>query len=214
MTISISINRRVLRVACVLFGVAALLGVAAITGAHPGPVAPAVIHACHKKDGSNLRIMTTVTSPCDANETALHWNTVGPQGPVGPAGPTGPQGPQGATGPAGPIGPAGVQGMTGPAGPTGPQGPVGPAGPAATFTAIQRESQRVCPEDTICSHTATCNAGEIATGGGHDIEHTGSTSSLLLERSYDSGVPRSWTVFARNGDRDFILKVFVVCLSR
>lgn len=63
------------------------------------PSANGTIAACYSKSGGTLRIIDSSVTNCKASETAISWNTVGPQGPTGP---TGPQGPQGAIGPVGP----------------------------------------------------------------------------------------------------------------
>jgi type VI secretion system Hcp family effector len=63
------------------------------------------IYACVDQAG-HVRLVAAGDS-CKSNETAVSWNTVGPQGPAGPQGAQGPAGPQGPTGPAGPQGPAG-----------------------------------------------------------------------------------------------------------
>lgn len=58
------------------------------------------INACVDHAGF-VRIVAAAGS-CRKHDTAISWNTVGPQGAAGP------QGPAGAQGPAGPQGPAGV----------------------------------------------------------------------------------------------------------
>ncbi len=104
-----------------LFGVAALacLWAAAAAPAHAGTV----IHACVNKQTGALRIVPAGTT-CKVTESAVTWNTTGPQGPVGPAGPQGPAGPAGPKGPAGPQGQQGAQGQQGPQGPQGPPGTI------------------------------------------------------------------------------------------
>lgn len=63
-----------------------------------------VIFACVNNANGDVRIVAQQVS-CKPNETAAHWNVIGPQGPAGP---------QGATGPAGPAGPQGPPGQSGP----------------------------------------------------------------------------------------------------
>lgn len=53
-------------------------------------------------DPAGLVRIIAATGTCHSNETAISWNTVGPQGPAGQQGPAGPQG---ATGPQGPAAP-------------------------------------------------------------------------------------------------------------
>jgi Collagen triple helix repeat (20 copies) len=95
------------------------------------------ISACAAKASGDLRLDNG--KGCLPSESAVAWNTAGPEGPQGAPGPQGPQGapgaegPAGAQGPAGPQGPKGDTGATGPAGasgPPGPQGATGPQGPA------------------------------------------------------------------------------------
>src|SRR6185437_2257482 len=75
-----------------LFGLAALacLSAAAAAPAHAGTV----IHACANKQTGALRVVPAGTS-CKATESAVSWNSAGPQGPAGPSGPSGSQGPPG-----------------------------------------------------------------------------------------------------------------------
>jgi type VI protein secretion system component Hcp len=63
-----------------------------------------VIFACVNNANGDVRIVAQQVS-CKPNETAAHWNVIGPQGPAGP---------QGAAGPAGPAGPQGPPGQSGP----------------------------------------------------------------------------------------------------
>ena len=161
MKIAIIINRRVLRTSAALLAGGALLGVAALASAHPGPVAPGVIHSCVTNatagggpspsggtspgtPGGQLRIVSAATV-CAAGETALDWNAQGPKGDQGIQGIQGIQGAKGDTGATGPAGPAGPQGTTGPPGPqgaTGPQGlqgvpgPAGPTGPGSNVQTL------------------------------------------------------------------------------
>src|SRR5215472_3115083 len=116
---------------------AAALGLLAMTGATvqaavtpPANAATAnVISACFHKTSGSLRVVTPQSANCNASETTLDWNQLGPTGPQGPKGASGSEGAVGPVGPQGPKGAAGVQGLVGPQGPQGPQGPAGPQGP-------------------------------------------------------------------------------------
>ena len=55
------------------------------------------LNACVNKEGQ-LRLVA-VADGCKSNETAISWNTVGPEGPQGPKGDTGATGPQGPAAP-------------------------------------------------------------------------------------------------------------------
>ena len=126
---------------------------------------------CSKANGSVF-----VRAQCNANEQQLDLAALGLVGPPGPAG---------ATGPAGPEGPAGPQGATGPAGPAGPQGPAGDLG-----SIYVRFSERVeTPINTYGTAVATCDAGDLVLGGGHNT----AASVVTVGRSYPD-TPGSWTV--------------------
>jgi len=81
--------------------------------------------------------------------------------------------PAGATGLKGDLGPAGsqgLQGLQGPKGETGAQGPTGPSGSTGSTGVLKVE---VVKEPLIVkatepgSATASCNSGELVTGGGY-----------------------------------------------
>jgi hypothetical protein len=91
--------------------------------------------------------------------------TQGPPGPPGPQGPPGEPGPSGQNGTQGPMGPVGEQG---PPGPPGPQGPPGTSAPAMNLT-IRNVQGQIAPIIQIGQSVATCNQGEIVTGGGFSI---------------------------------------------
>lgn len=90
----------------------------------------------------------------------------GPQGETGAQGPQGEQGIQGATGPMGPEGPQGPQGVPGGTGPQGPPGPQGPAGPGFNPSIYTVGPISDAGEKQNFAATATCQTGDIATGGG------------------------------------------------
>ena len=100
----------------------------------------------------------------------------GPAGPAGQPGQPGNVGPVGPTGPAGPTGVTGVTGvtgLTGPTGVTGLTGATGATGPAGTGSGVLVTIMTATtgPVDrpsagTILAATATCPAGQQATGGG------------------------------------------------
>jgi hypothetical protein len=88
--------------------------------------------------------------------------TQGPPGPPGPQGPPGETGPSGQNGTQGPIGPRGEQG------PPGPQGPPGTSAPAVNLK-IRDVLGQIAPIIQIGQSVATCNQGEIVTGGGFSV---------------------------------------------
>jgi hypothetical protein len=205
------------------------------------------ITACvHKTTGAVRIIEDTHLDACKSTELAVHWNSqgmkgdsgpqgekgdtgdTGPQGPQGEKGDTGPQGPQGEKGDTGDTGPQGETGATGPQGPqgetgsqgeTGPQGPVGPAG-VVGFTV--RTAETATNTTTSKSVTASCIAGEVATGGGH--EFLGSdrqqffTNTLLFESMpvVTADGPTGWTVDAAStaGTQDaWGLRAYAICAT-
>ena len=101
MNLGIAISTRALRVAGLFLAGAAVLGLAAVSSAHPGPVAGGVIHSCVNASSTgtdapagNIRVVDA-TAACKSNERALDWNAQGIQGPKGDKGDAGPQGPSG-----------------------------------------------------------------------------------------------------------------------
>ena len=89
-----------------------------------------------------------------------------PRGPVGPAGAAGAPGAAGAQGPPGPQGVQGAQGQT------GPTGPAGATSVTTRSSALVTRAASGGVPGTIQA-TATCLAGETATGGGFSIGNSG-----------------------------------------
>ena len=96
--------------------------------AHAGTTDPLLIHACVKKRGKSVRIVSPGARKCRKGESAIHWSGNGPTGDGGAIGSVGPQGPAGADGATGPAGADGTDGVNGAIGPVGPQGPAGADG--------------------------------------------------------------------------------------
>ena len=96
--------------------------------AHAGTTDPLLIHACVKKRGKSVRIVSPGARKCSKGERAIHWSGNGPTGDGGAIGSVGPQGPAGADGATGPAGADGTDGVNGAIGPVGPQGPAGADG--------------------------------------------------------------------------------------
>lgn len=178
--------RKTRKIAAIVSGVVATIGVAAGTGyAVGGAINPVdgsgIIHACFDSSNGKVRVADPGVA-CSNGETALEWSVQGPKGDRGETGPAGPSGPKGETGekgdtgatgpagPAGPQGPKGDRGDTGATGPTGPQGPKGdkgdpgepgPAGSDATVSFYGRSGGGAGDRAE-----AFCNPGDVATGGG------------------------------------------------
>lgn len=140
------------------------------------PGAGGLISACVSTRGFNGQHLLTLLdvsqrSECGEGQSLITWNQTGPQGPAGVAGPQGPKGdtgPQGLAGISGAQGPKGDTGPQGPAGVAGPQGPKGDAGsPGATH--ITARSTTVSSFRDGDPLDVSCNAGEVATGGGGHV---------------------------------------------
>jgi len=167
------------RLAVVLVGAAALLGVASAVQAAI-PDGSGVIHGCYKTTGGALRVVDTdAGGKCLASETSLDWNQTGPTGAAGAAGAPGPQGAQG------------------PAGPSGPQGPAGPAGVSGYQIATGIETLVPGQDGGI---TVPCPSGTKPLGGGYlgltgvdvyedglNLTHTGWTVTAVNNNPYSVG---------------------------
>jgi hypothetical protein len=184
--------------------VAAGLAITSVAwAAIPGP--GGVITSCYKSVNGQLRVVDS-SGHCRPSETALTWNKTGPAGPQGQTGPAGPQGPQG---------------PTGPAGPTGPQGPSG-----ATNVTVRTNNSGATGEFVaaggIFTASVSCEAGEVATGGGGMSQFGGTESPLpfvvtVASRPVPiSGEPTGWAVTFKNVDTtSHILGhiIYVICAS-
>jgi hypothetical protein len=97
--------------------------------------------------------------------------------------------------------PTGLQGPAGPQGPPGPQGPQGEQGPPGTPGALRmykKYEQGSIPAGTIRMVTVTCDAGDLATGGGY-----ANAWDLEVGQSYPyphppETTPTGWAIIARN----------------
>ena len=114
-------------------------------------------------------------------------------------------------------GPQGLQGLP------GPQGIKGDPGPSGATEVVSRESAftNIDP-DTFGSTSVACNPGEVATGGGVDLDN-GSGLDMRPIRSRPTvdaaGHPTGWEVRALNADSDsdnadtIALRAYVICAS-
>lgn len=211
--LSFSISKRAVRLAGALVAGAALLCVAGLVSAHPGPVEPGIIHACAKNGNGDLRVVAA-TESCKNNETARDWNAQGIQGIQGVQGVKGDKGDKGDTGAMGPQGPQGNTGAQGPQGNTGAVGPQGPAGSnAAIRVTTRRKDVRVQGGQTIEARV-DCLPGERATGGGHLwTDPTEVTASSPYPYEFETSTPTGWVVTVGNGTGPEWLYLWVVCLA-
>src|SRR5262249_34255577 len=140
----------------------------------------------------------------------------GAAGQAGPKGDPGPAGAKGDAGPAGAKGDPGPKGDKGDPGPKGDKGDPGPSGGAANATL--RFLDTTTPNNSNGSATATCDAGETATGGGVQLRQGNSRNTYYFEPggvpSPGTGTPTGWTAnwFQDQGGPETI-RVYVVCVS-
>jgi hypothetical protein len=126
------------------------------------------------------------------NGTLRQADFVGGQLPAGATGATGAAGATGATGAAGPKGAKGDKGDPGTNGTNGTNG---------TANVVVRESASApVAASAIVSVTASCQAGERATGGGWDASGNGEFGTVALDSqpTASAGVPNGWTVKVNN----------------
>jgi hypothetical protein len=153
-----------------------------------------VIRACANKKTGALRL----ASKCRRSERSLSWNQNGLQGAPGLPGAPGKEG---------------TPGKEGPAGKEGIKGEQGPSG--ATHVTAREGSVKQVENGKTGIVTASCNAGEKATGGGSGI--SGSDSGWTVNEAFPtpaSGTPTGWRVDATNNTGSTAnLVAVVVCVS-
>jgi len=88
-------------------------------------------------------------------------------------------------------------------------GPQGPAGPSQTLVVTERTSERITANPgNFASGAAECLSGEVATGGGWDLETGASAGTSFAIESM--GSTSDWRVFIFNegpNPKDFTVKV-------
>ncbi len=201
---------------------ATVLGVLAVIIAAGGSAYAATaqsgrtISACVRQRGGTLYD----AHRCARHDQRLRWGITGPRGTAGitgatgAAGPSGKPGAQGMGGPQGPKGNTGSPGAKGNAGATGPQGPTGANG--ATNVTVRSYSVHIGPNNGGGSY-ADCDTGEVATGGGVDLNGgvTGTGITVGTSRPYPtSGTPTAWYAVMNNASStDGTVNVYVICAS-
>jgi len=140
---------------------------------------------------------------------------LGLPGTVGPEGPPGPPGPPGPAGATGPVGPQGEPGAPGASGPQGPAGPMGPSGPAGTTTLRTRSQTGLAQARLGGSAVASCEPGEVATGGG---AHAGGQPGVHLTQTTpyplpeEGQAPTGWFAsFENSTDTNRDIFVYAIC---
>jgi hypothetical protein len=127
------------------------------------------------------------------------------------------RGPQGSVGPQGPAGPQGIQGGQGIPGAKGDKGDPGAPGAAgATNVVVRRGSLVTLSANALTSASASCQAGERATGGGAT---NGGRTGVFVTQSFpnqtaDGATPTGWKVTYENPTQLAAFGVaFVICAS-
>lgn len=237
--------KRVNGIGAVIAGAAVLLATvpAASVVAHAGRGGDEWVHAC-VRDGVFIKASQKASAKCPPGSSPIHWakglqpGPAGPQGPTGASGPEGPRGkagpkgpkgsrgPEGERGPEGPRGPQGAQGSTGATGPQGPRGPQGPQGDTGMVGGYIRSSLLITiPVGSEGSVFASCDDGDMATGGGFSTSGAPGTLRVYEARPYYplpeegadgpglSSLPGSYRVWAVNdSDSEGQLQAWVMCV--
>jgi hypothetical protein len=176
---------------------AAMLLAAAAPAAASIPHPSGRIYACYLDSGSSLRVINYPSKVCAAGFTRLWWNQTGPRGARGPAGADGARGPQG------------EDGARGPAGADGARGPQGDPGSIGSFT--RRTTNMTVNQGAQKTGSADCETGEVATGGGYDLD---TPYNDVLE-SRPAADLSSWVVTVRNNwSNAFVVNMYVVCAKQ
>lgn len=118
----------------------------------------------------------------------------------------------------GPPGPQGPQGIQGPPGANGTNGTNGTNGSNGATNVVTRTTGLTVNATLTNEATATCNAGERATGGGYAQATTVPNNQLFFGASRPSptsGTPTGWFVQLSNtsGTTQFVGLVYVICAS-
>ena len=136
---------------------------------------------------------TPLAGRCTGGARAISWNEQGNTGPRGRAGPRGPRG---------------RAGITGPSGPPGEAGPRGPAGPPLEFNTYALTATTAGDARQLLTAEASCDAGDLATGGGFETDGT-----VLASIGSGGDPPTAWRAAAQaqDGTVATTLSVYVVC---
>jgi Collagen triple helix repeat (20 copies) len=202
-------KRWVFAFAALLVAAGASYATAAITA-----VSTATINACESNANGTIKIVTDPSQCNPKNETAISWNTVGPQGSVGPTGPQGPAGPIGPQGDTGATGATGPQGDKGAPGPTGPQGASGASGYHVVYNfANLGGSGRTWTVE------AFCGTGETVLGGGYEIDNENGDATNTVVTMSEPVLPaaNAWRVRMTNNNSEVFsggyvdLYVYAIC---
>lgn len=144
--------------------------------------------------GNLFGVVVGTGAGCDGL-TKIVWNQRGERGAVGKAGERGRRGPRGRPGEAGADGPK------------GDPGPAGPQGPTLDLVTYARSASTSGADGRLMTVTATCDEGDLATGGGFETDGT-----IIASLGQGSPSPTAWQAMAlasSEGSSD--LSVSVIC---
>lgn len=167
-----------------------------------------------------------VAGPAGKNGEDGKPGAAGPKGDTGPAGPKGDDGKPGLPGKDGTNGTNGTNGKdgaTGPAGPKGEKGEPGKDGASAVYTTYSQFSSI----SNLGTVTATCKAGDVATGGGFSFTSfknvrvignapSGTTGWSVTVEKDDNGYGNNSAAETTTSNHGTSVKgsVYVVCLKK
>lgn len=139
----------------------------------------------------NVAIGNSPAGSCANGKALIRWNQQGATGPRGKKGQRGPRGPKGNVG------------DTGPRGEAGPRGAPGADLRLRTYTATARTTGS---DGQLMQAQASCDAGDLATGGGFETE-----GLILASLGVGSPSPTEWQAVAQANDEPTTLSAYVVC---
>lgn len=104
--------------------------------------------------------------------------------------------------------------QVGPQGPVGPAGPQGPAGPGVTFYRAQSAPFTIQANDHG-SGAVACNSGDMATGGGYELDGNDQTAFTVTVDAPEDGATadQDWLVQIQNtlDPSPVFLTVYAMC---
>ncbi len=130
----------------------------------------------------------------------------GAKGAAGADGADGAKGSKGDTGKTGPAGPKGDMGKTGPVGPKGDTGKTGPQGGPASYYTVESSSAKTTSSTKQVGATASCDEGDLATGGGFRVSAT-DMRPLVSEPNGTS----AWSVRGQGESSGAVIIGYVIC---
>jgi hypothetical protein len=173
-------------------GVSTALAAGALVVAWPAIAAGPTYYACYDPGGYLYNVSTS--PPSCPQVSVIKWNERGARGPAGAKGEKGQRGKKGR---------AGEDGKVGPKGDTGPRGAQGPALELVTYSVSASTSGEAGRLMTV---SASCDEGDLATGGGFDTDGT-----ILASVGVGGSSPTGWQAIALAGEEASEVTVQAIC---